>query len=220
MDCWLIGQWMQGMNGMLLKEVLIKILINSAMFLYKKFIPQTWHFLLHHSLTSLHTWCSVFPQFDNKHNVSHQTQINSTCSHHWSKLCTSSPLSTQHAAQVSLAFWFFLLMRGLMRGLSIQIHLNIKTLYAKTLTLFRTEQASNSSCSVEPVPHWDCLHYPVLSCIRLLWTAGLLEGLEWISDIVKMQNSRNHRFGMTSISCNICYWPSSGQFAIRGFQSL
>ncbi len=76
MDCWLIGQWTQGRNCMLLKEVLINIWIHSAMYLYKRFIPQTWHFLIHHSLTSLHTWCSVFPQFYNKHNVSHQTQIN------------------------------------------------------------------------------------------------------------------------------------------------
>ncbi len=41
------------------------------------------------------------------------------------------------------------------------------------LTLFSAELESNSSCSVEPIGHWDSLHYPVLSCICLLWTTSL-----------------------------------------------
>ncbi len=54
----------------------------------------------------------------------------------------------------------------------------------------------------------------------LSWMTSLFGGLKWVSDIVKMQYSRNHRFGTTSFSCYGCYWPSSGQPATEGFKSL
>ncbi len=48
---------------------------NVAQLLLQKTFPKPGHFLLHISLTILHTRASVFPQFDDEHNVSHRTQI-------------------------------------------------------------------------------------------------------------------------------------------------
>ncbi len=70
------------------------------------------------------------------------------------------------------------------------------------LTLFNTELASNSSCSVEPIPHWKSLHYPVFSCIYLMRMISLFGDLEWICVILNLQNSRNYRLRVTSFSCS------------------
>ncbi len=56
--------------------------------------------------------------------------------------------------------------------------------------------------SVEPIPRWESLHYPVFSSVCLTRTTSLLGGLEWISVFVKLQYSRNDRCEMTSFTCD------------------
>ncbi len=125
-------------------------------------------------------------------------------------------------SKVSLAFWFFLLMRGLVTAEWAFSPNSLKrwdtVCRGQSLTMFIAQLASNSSCSVEPIAQLVSSHYPVLLCICLSWTTSLFADLEWVSDIVKMLNFRNHRLGTTNFSCYACYWPSFGQPAVGGFQ--
>ncbi len=128
-------------------------------------------------LSSVGRQTKCFPSDPNK--------LNLISSLKWTLDQFSSAHTTCSSAKVSLAFWFSLLMRGLVTAECVfRLLLNTPK---QILTLFNTELASNSSCSAEPIPHWEPLHYPVFSCICLTWTTSLFGGLEWISVIVKLQ---------------------------------
>ncbi len=84
-------------------------------------------------------------------------------------------------------------------------------LLRQILTPFSSELVSNSSCSVEPIAHWDSPYYPVLSCLCLSWMTSIFGGLEWVSHIVKMQYSRNHTFhAMAAIGLHLDNLLSEG----------
>ncbi len=158
-------------------------------------------FWVHHTSSSTFHWLLYVL----KHNVSHRIQINEPCFHHWSELWTS----------LQAAFWFFLLMRG--SGLSVQ--------RLETICQERSLPCSAPNWRAIPAAMLNQLLTEILciilsSCAFVLWMPSLLAGLEWVCDIVKMQYSRNLRFGKTNFSCYGCYWPSSGQPAVGGFQTL
>ncbi len=128
------------------------------------------------SLSSVWHRTQCFPKDPNKWNL--------LSSLHWALGQFSSVHTTCSSAKVSLVFWVFLLMRGFVTAECA----SLKHAERQILTLFSAELASNSSCSVEPIPHRESLHYPGLSCICLKWTTSLFGGLDWIhvSDIVNL----------------------------------
>ncbi len=81
-NCWLIGRCLQWRNCMLLKDFLICRFAFTLTWRCirvptpaEENISQSMTISPPSSLTSLCTRASIFPQFDNEHIVSHQTQI-------------------------------------------------------------------------------------------------------------------------------------------------
>ncbi len=130
--------------------------------------------------------------------------------------------ATCSSAKGSLAFWFFLLMRGLVTAEWAFSPNSLKRwdTVCRDRSLPCSSLNCNSSCSVDPIAQLVSSPYTVLFCNCLSWTDSLFADLKWINDIVKMQHFWNHRLGTTNFSCYGCCRPSSGQPAIGRFQSL
>ncbi len=176
------------------------VAVQKAELLLQKTSPNhdtsssTFHFFMHLGFSFYPVWCrkKCCPSDPNK--------LNLLSSLKWTLDKFSSLHTTCSSAKVSLAFdslcwreaW------SLQSGLLVQI-----LMPRQILKLFSTELASNSSCSAEPIAHWVFQHYPVFSCICLMWTTSHFGGLEWISVTVNLQYSWNYRFGMTNFSCNV-----------------